>query len=150
MISTLLQVRDLRTYFATDQGEARAVDGMSFEVRGGETVALVGESGCGKSVTALSVLRLLPEPPGQLLAGSSVRLRGEELTAAAESRLREVRGGELSESRFGARHRGAGPYWEAIDSLFRIHARRLGFDRTAREDARRPAPTRRGEQLALF
>ena len=92
----LLEVRDLRTYFATDRGEARAVDGVSFEVREGETVALVGESGCGKSVTALSILRLLPEPPGRLLPGSSVRLRGEEITAAAESRLRQVRGGEIS------------------------------------------------------
>jgi len=72
------------------------VDGISFEVREGETVALVGESGCGKSVTALSILRLLPEPPGRLLAGSSVQLRGEELISAAESRLREVRGGEIS------------------------------------------------------
>jgi len=96
MTSPLLQVRDLRTYFATDRGEARAVDGISFEVREGETVALVGESGCGKSVTALSILRLLPEPPGRLLAGSSVQLRGEELISAAESRLREVRGGEIS------------------------------------------------------
>ncbi len=96
MTSPLLQVRDLRTYFATDRGEARAVDGISFDVREGETVALVGESGCGKSVTALSILRLLPEPPGRLLAGSSVQLRGEELTSAAESRLREVRGGEIS------------------------------------------------------
>ncbi len=96
MTSPLLQVRDLRTYFATDRGEARAVDGISFEMREGETLALVGESGCGKSVTALSILRLLPEPPGRLLAGSSVQLRGEELISAAESRLREVRGGEIS------------------------------------------------------
>ena len=96
MASPLLQVRDLRTYFTTDRGEARAVDGISFDVREGETVALVGESGCGKSVTALSLLRLLPEPPGLLLRGSSVQLRGEELTTAAESRLREVRGGEIS------------------------------------------------------
>ena len=92
----LLEVRELRTYFATERGEARAVDRVSFEVHSGETVALVGESGCGKSVTALSVLRLLPEPPARLLAGSSVRLRGEELTSAPESRMREIRGGAIS------------------------------------------------------
>ncbi|MEJ2311100.1 MAG: ABC transporter ATP-binding protein [Gemmatimonadales bacterium] len=96
MTSPLLEVRDLRTYFATERGEARAVDGISFQVQEGETVALVGESGCGKSVTALSILRLLPQPPGRLLAGSSVQLRGEELVCATESRLRDVRGGEIS------------------------------------------------------
>ncbi len=91
----LLEVRSLRTYFATEQGDARAVDGVSFEVREGETLALVGESGCGKSVTALSILGLVPEPPGRVLPGSSVRLRGEELVSASETRLREIRGGEI-------------------------------------------------------
>ncbi|MEE9470588.1 MAG: ATP-binding cassette domain-containing protein, partial [Gemmatimonadota bacterium] len=84
----LLEVRSLRTHFATERGEARAVDGVSFEVREGETLALVGESGCGKSVTALSILGLVPEPPGRVLPGSSVRLRGEELVGASERRLR--------------------------------------------------------------
>lgn len=96
MSAPLLEVRELRTHFATERGEARAVDGVSFDVGEGETVALVGESGCGKSVTGLSILRLIPDPPGRLLAGSSVRLRGEELTAATEARLRQVRGGEIS------------------------------------------------------
>ena len=91
----LLEVRSLRTHFATERGEARAVDGVSFEVREGETLALVGESGCGKSVTALSILGLVPEPPGRVLPGSSVRLRGEELVGASERRLREIRGGEI-------------------------------------------------------
>ncbi len=91
----LLEVRSLRTHFATERGEARAVDGVSFDVREGETLALVGESGCGKSVTALSILGLVPEPPGRVLPGSSVRLRGEELVGASETRLREIRGGEI-------------------------------------------------------
>jgi peptide/nickel transport system ATP-binding protein len=96
MTGVLLEVEDLRTYFETDLGEARAVDGVSFRVHEGETVALVGESGCGKSVTALSLLGLVPQPPGRVLQGSSVRLRGEELTTAAQARLRQVRGGEIS------------------------------------------------------
>ena len=62
----LLEVRDLKTFFFTSEGVARAVDGVSFAVHRGETLGLVGESGCGKSVTALSILRLVPEPPGRI------------------------------------------------------------------------------------
>ncbi len=91
----VLQVRDLRTWFDTDDGTARAVDGVSFDLREGETLGLVGESGCGKSVTALSLLRLVPTPPARILPGSSIRLRGEELVDATEERLRQVRGGEV-------------------------------------------------------
>ena len=89
----LLEVRDLRTWFDTPEGEARAVDGVSFRLEAGETLGLVGESGCGKSVTALSLTRLVPEPPGRVVPGSSVRLRGEELLDVGEARMREVRGG---------------------------------------------------------
>ena len=96
MTEPLLEVANLRTHFETELGEARAVDGVSFAVHEKETVALVGESGCGKSVTALSILGLIPRPPGRVLEGSSVRLRGEELTAAGAARLREIRGGEIS------------------------------------------------------
>jgi peptide/nickel transport system ATP-binding protein len=92
----LLQVTDLRTYFDTDQGEARAVDGVSFSVAEGETLALVGESGCGKTVTSLSILGLIPDPPGRILAGSSIKLRGEELVGASPERLRRLRGNEAS------------------------------------------------------
>jgi peptide/nickel transport system ATP-binding protein/oligopeptide transport system ATP-binding protein len=92
----LLEVEDLRTWFDGSGGTARAVDGVSFRVEEGETLGLVGESGCGKSVTALSLTRLVPEPPGRILPGSSVRLRGEELLEADEARLREVRGGEIA------------------------------------------------------
>ena len=92
----LLQVTDLRTFFLTDQGVARAVDGVSFAVAEGETVALVGESGCGKTVTALSILGLVPDPPGRILESSSIRLRGEELVGAGEERLRRLRGNEVS------------------------------------------------------
>ncbi|MDX1566913.1 MAG: ABC transporter ATP-binding protein [Longimicrobiales bacterium] len=91
----LLVVDDLRTSFSTPAGEARAVDGVSFEVRKGETLGVVGESGCGKTVTALSVLGLV-DRPGRILEGSSVRFRGEELVGARARRLREIRGGDVA------------------------------------------------------
>ena len=90
----LLSVRDLRILFDTDAGQALAVDGLSFDVHAGEAVGLVGESGCGKSVTALSLLRLVPEPPGRY-AGGSILLRGQDLLGATERELRSVRGGEI-------------------------------------------------------
>ena len=96
MTPPLLAVRDLRTWFYTDQGVARAVDGVSFEVRTGETLGIVGESGCGKTVTSLSVLGLLPEPPAKIEEGSSIQFVGEELIGAKESRLRSLRGNEIS------------------------------------------------------
>ncbi len=94
--SPLLEVEELRTWFRTRSGEARAVDGVSFQLRAGETLGLVGESGSGKSVTALSLLGLVPRPAGRIVPGSSVRLRGEELVGAGEERLRAVRGGEIA------------------------------------------------------
>lgn len=90
----LLAVRDLRTYFHTDDGVVRAVDGVSFDVRRGETFALVGESGCGKSVTAFSILRLLPCPPGRIESGR-IELKGQNLLDLSESQMRRVRGGRI-------------------------------------------------------
>jgi len=92
----LLEVSNLRAWFDTDQGTARAVDGVSFDVRAGETVGIVGESGCGKTVTSLSLLGLLPTPPARILEGSSIRFRGEELVGASERRLRQLRGNEIA------------------------------------------------------
>jgi oligopeptide/dipeptide ABC transporter ATP-binding protein len=92
----LLEVTDLRTYFRTDAGLARAVDGISFHVDRGEVLGIVGESGSGKSVTSLSIMRLVPEPPGEIVAGSSIRLKGEELVGAPESRMREIRGNDVA------------------------------------------------------
>jgi peptide/nickel transport system ATP-binding protein len=74
----VLSVRDLRTYFHTDAGTARSVDGISFDVHAGETLGIVGESGCGKSVTALSILRLI-RPPGEIEPGSQVLFDGRDL-----------------------------------------------------------------------
>ncbi len=91
----LLSVTDLRTYFHTDSGVARSVDGVSFSVGRGETVGLVGESGCGKSVTALSLLRLI-QPPGRIETGSSVRFEGTELLTLSEREMRRVRGNRIA------------------------------------------------------
>jgi peptide/nickel transport system ATP-binding protein len=92
----LLEVSDLRTWFHTEAGVAKAVDGVSFHVDPGEVLGIVGESGCGKSVTSLSIMQLVPRPPGELMAGSSIRFRGEELVGARERRLREIRGDDIA------------------------------------------------------
>jgi len=91
----LLSVSDLHVHFETDEGTVRAVDGVSFTVRRGETVAIVGESGSGKTVTAEAITRLFKSPPGRIPEGS-VRLDGTELTDLPESALRDVRGGRIS------------------------------------------------------
>ncbi|MGC9454549.1 MAG: ABC transporter ATP-binding protein [Phycisphaerae bacterium] len=91
---TLLRVKDLRTVFHTEDGDVRAVGGVSFRVARGETFALVGESGCGKSVTALSILRLI-RPPGRSTAGL-LELGGRSLLKLNERRMRSIRGGEIS------------------------------------------------------
>ena len=92
---TLLDVRDLRTYFHTEDGVVKAVDGVSFSIERGRTFALVGESGCGKSVTAYSILRLLAIPPAEIAAGA-VLLEGRNLLALQEREMREVRGAKIS------------------------------------------------------
>src|SRR5919199_4887334 len=91
MTAPLLTVTDLRTYFYTDAGVARAVDGVSFVVQPRETVGLVGESGCGKSVTSLSILRLI-QRPGRIEPGSRIELEGRDLLALSEAEMRKVRG----------------------------------------------------------
>jgi peptide/nickel transport system ATP-binding protein len=91
----LLAINDLRTWFFTRDGVVRAVDGVSFQVAPGETLAIVGESGCGKSVTALSVLRLIPSPPGRIVSGS-IRFAGRDLLGLSEAAMRDVRGNEIS------------------------------------------------------
>jgi peptide/nickel transport system ATP-binding protein len=96
MSDALLSIRGLRTWFFTDQGVAKAVDGVSFDVIEGETLGIVGESGCGKTVTSLSVLGLLPQPPAKVMDDSSIRFEGEELVGAAEARMRALRGNEIS------------------------------------------------------
>jgi len=91
----ILEVEDLRTHFFTRDGITRAVDGVSFTVAPGETLGIVGESGCGKSVTALSILRLLPARLGRIVGGS-VRFEGQELLDLPESGMREIRGNRIA------------------------------------------------------
>ncbi len=87
----LLELRDLKTYFYTDEGVAKSVDGVSYKILPGETLGVVGESGCGKSVTALSIMRLIPDPPGKI-AGGKILLKGQDLTTLPEEQMRKVRG----------------------------------------------------------
>jgi peptide/nickel transport system ATP-binding protein len=94
-IEPILDIADLRTWFFTRDGVVRAVDGVSFHVIPGETLAIVGESGCGKSVTALSILRLIPSPPGRIVSGA-IRFAGRDLLDLTESEMRDVRGNDIS------------------------------------------------------
>ncbi len=91
----LLEVRNLRTHFNTDRGLFRAVDGISFDVARGRTVGLVGESGCGKSVTSLSIMGLVPSPPGQVSA-DALRFEGRDLLQMEAEERRKLRGGKMS------------------------------------------------------
>ena len=91
----ILSVRELRTQFFTSDGVVRAVDGVSFGLHRGETLCIVGESGCGKSVTALSILGLIPREAGRIVGGT-IRFEGRELTRLDESEMRAIRGNRIS------------------------------------------------------
>ena len=91
----VLEVENLQTFFYTRSGLVKAVDGVSFSLRRGETLAIVGESGCGKSVTALSLMRLVADPPGRIVGGS-IRLDGVDLVAVDDAAMRSIRGKEIS------------------------------------------------------
>jgi peptide/nickel transport system ATP-binding protein len=90
----LLAVENLQTHFRTQDGVVRAVDGVSFTVDEGETLAVVGESGCGKSVTAMSILRLIPEPPGRI--AGSIRFQDKDLLKLSDREMRDIRGKDIS------------------------------------------------------
>jgi oligopeptide/dipeptide ABC transporter ATP-binding protein len=92
----LLEVENLRTWFTSEAGTARAVDGVSFHVEAGETLGIVGESGCGKTVTSLSIMGLIPQPPGRIVEDSSIRFRGRELTTLPPREFRRIRGNEIA------------------------------------------------------
>jgi len=93
-MGTVLEVRNLKTHFFTDEGVVKAVDGISYDLQEGEFLALVGESGCGKSVSALSVMRLVPNPPGRTVAGEVI-FEGRDLSKVNEREMRKVRGGQI-------------------------------------------------------
>jgi len=94
-MSALLEVQDLRTLFSTDEGDFFAVDGVSFTVEAGKTLGVVGESGCGKSVTSLSIMGLVPSPPGRI-AGGSIRFEGQELIGAPAQAMQDLRGNGMA------------------------------------------------------
>lgn len=94
-MSKVLEVRDLHVSFKTYNGEVKAVRGVSFDVNKGETVAIVGESGCGKSVTSQSIMRLIPNPPGQIKSGE-ILFAGTDLAQATEKQMEEIRGAEIA------------------------------------------------------
>ena len=94
-MANLIEIKNLMTSFFTADGELRAVEGVNFEIEEGKTMGLVGESGCGKSVTALSIMRLIPSPPGKVVGGQ-VLLRGRDLLKLNGSAMRKVRGNEIS------------------------------------------------------
>src|SRR4030095_7863050 len=92
---TILEVKDLHTYCFTKYGVVRAVDGVSFSLRQGETLGIVGESGCGKTMTALSLLRLVPQPAARIVQGK-ILLQGENLLDKSENEMRQIRGRRIS------------------------------------------------------
>jgi oligopeptide/dipeptide ABC transporter ATP-binding protein len=131
--ASLLEVGNLRTYFRTDAGLARSVDGVSFSIAPGEVLGIVGESGCGKSVTSLSIMRLVPEPPGEIMEGSSIRLRGEDLVMASRARLRQIRGNEIAMI-FQEPMTSLNPVFtvgEQIAEAIRLHRRKSGKEASA-------------------
>lgn len=91
----LLKLDDLKTYFYTEDGVVKSVDGVTFEIFKGETLGVVGESGCGKSVTSLSIMRLIPNPPGKI-AGGHIWFEGEDLVSKSETEMRKIRGNDIS------------------------------------------------------
>ena len=94
-MATLLEVKDLATYFYTQDGVVKAVDGVSYDLQEGETLGLVGESGCGKSVSALSLLKLIPNPPGRIVGGE-VTFEGEDILSMDDKEIRHIRGNRIA------------------------------------------------------
>ncbi len=130
---SLLEIRGLATHFFTSAGVARAVDGVDLTLDRGQTVAVVGESGCGKTMLALSVLRLVPDPPGRIVAGS-VRFDGTDLLALSEDEMRQVRGRRISMI-FQEPMTALNPVFtvgEQVAEMLRLH---LGLDKRAARDA---------------
>ena len=94
-MAALLEVKDLQTHFFTYDGVVKAVDGVSYDLEAGETLGLVGESGCGKSVSALSIMRLIPDPPGKIINGQ-ILFEGEDILSVSMANMRHIRGAKIS------------------------------------------------------
>ncbi len=136
----LLSVKNLEVEFSTERGIVRAIDNVSFDVMPGETLGLVGESGCGKSVTSLAILGLIPSPPGRI-TGGSIQLNGRELVGLSEAEYRRIRGSEISMI-----------FQEpmtALNPVFRISSQMLDVLVRHQKLSRKQARTRAVEMLAL-
>ena len=96
MAERLLDVKNLKTYFFTDEGVVRAVDGVDLYIDKGETLGVVGESGCGKSVTALSIMKLIPQPPGRIVEGQIIYNGPRPASRCPPNQMRKIRGKEIS------------------------------------------------------
>ncbi len=150
--SPLLAVSDLRAHFITRESVSRAVDGVTFSIDAGQTLGVVGESGCGKSVTALSILRLIPDPPGKIVGGE-IRFKGTDLLKLPEKEMRKVRGAKISMI-FQEPMTSLNPVFTVgaqIAEVFRIHrgmGRREAFQEAIRmlETVRMPEATRRASE----
>ncbi len=148
----LLEIRDLRTYFMTRETTARAVDGVSFSIDPGKTLGIVGESGCGKSVTALSILRLVPDPPGKIVGGE-IRFDGVDLLKLPEKEMRKIRGEKISMI-FQEPMTSLNPVFTVgsqIAEVFRVHrnmSKREAFQESVRmlETVRMSEPARRARE----
>ncbi len=133
MKDTVLRIENLRTYFHSAGGLVRAVDGVSFELRSGETLGIVGESGCGKTITCLSILRLI-DPPGRIESGSEIWLRDRNLMNESETALRQVRGNQISMV-FQEPMSSLNPVWtigEQIAEAVRLHRKASAGEARAR------------------
>lgn len=148
----LLEIQDLQTHFFTGEGVGRAVDGVSFHVKRGETLGLVGESGCGKSVTSLSILRLVPNPPGRIVSGRIV-FKGQDLLQLPEKQMRAIRGNQISMI-FQEPMTALNPVFtvgEQIAEVYRIHRRMTRRDAldaavAMMDKVRIPAPRERARE----
>jgi peptide/nickel transport system ATP-binding protein len=151
-VDAVLEVDGLRTVFFTRQGLVKAVDGISFALRRGEILAIVGESGCGKSMTALSVMRLVPSPPGRIVGGT-VKLEGRDLLQVDEAAMRAVRGNAISMI-FQEPMTSLNPVFtigDQIAEVFRLHqdlSRAAAFDKAIDmlRRVRIPEPARRAKE----
>ncbi len=131
MAKPLLSVEELRTEFKTPAGTARAADGVSFDLHSGRTLALVGESGCGKSVTALSILRLIPHPPGKIVGGRIV-FKGRNLLELSDEEMRAIRGNQISMI-FQEPMTSLNPVFTVGEQIMEVIRLHQGLDRTQAE-----------------
>src|ERR1700730_17938133 len=124
----LLEVRGLKTYFETEDGLVKAVDGISFELQRGQTVGIVGESGSGKSVTNLSIIRLIPDPPGKIVSGEII-FNGQDILLLPENEVRKIRGRRIAMI-FQDPMTSLNPFMKISRQLMEITRLHLGHTRT--------------------